>query len=214
MAQNRFENSKAFYEEHKQELKDGFTVPLRQIAMALGGKVFELDDMIVTDPVRMVSRIRRDNRYTKDKSLYRDHLWVMFMRNKHEWVNYPCMWFEVNQNCWGYGVGTYYADAQFWELYRKALIERPEEFLHAVHRTEKVGTARLNDYYKKKKPGEPVPEVEPYYNMKSIGYMAVRTDFKTLQSEKVIDEVGKAFDEYAELYLFLKGISDERTMLK
>jgi len=55
MAQNRFENSKAFYEEHKQELKDGFTVPLRQIAMALGGKVFELDDMIVTDPVRMVS---------------------------------------------------------------------------------------------------------------------------------------------------------------
>ena len=42
MAQNRFENSKAFYEEHKQELKDGFTVPLRQIAMALGGKVFEL----------------------------------------------------------------------------------------------------------------------------------------------------------------------------
>ena len=77
-----------------------------------------------------------------------------------------------------------------------------------------VRTARLNDYYKKKKPGEPVPEVEPYYNMKSIGYMAVRTDFKTLQSEKVIDEVGKAFDEYAELYLFLKGISDERTMLK
>ena len=50
--------------------------------------------------------------------------------------------------------------------------------------------------------------------MKSIGYMAVRTDFKTLQNEKVIDEVGKAFDEYAELYLFLKGISDERTMLK
>lgn len=99
-------------------------------------------------------------------------------------------------------------------FYRKALIEHPEDFLHAVHRAEKIGTARLNDYYKKKKPGEPVPEVEPYYNMKSIGYMAVRTDFKTLQSEKVIDEVGKAFDEYAELYLFLKGISDERTMLK
>lgn len=213
MAQNRFENSKAFYEEHKQELKDGFTVPLRQIAMALGGKVVELDDMIVTDPVRMVSRIRRDNRYTKDKSLYRDHLWVMFMRNKHEWFNYPCMWFEVDQDCWGYGVGTYYVDAQFLELYRKALRERPQEFLKAVKRVENTGAACLNTYYKKRKPGDPIPEIEPYYDIKSLGYMAVRTDFKTLQSEKVIEEVGKAFDEYSELFLFLKSVADERTML-
>ena len=213
MAQNRFENSKAFYEEHKQELKDGFTVPLRQLAMALGSKVFELDDMIVTDPVRMVSRIRRDNRYTKDKSLYRDHLWVMFMRNKHEWLNYPCMWFEVDQDCWGYGVGTYYADAQFLELYRKALRERPQEFLRAVRRVENTGAACLNTYYKKRKPGDPIPEIEPYYDIKSLGYMAVRTDFKTLQSERVIEEVGRAFDEYSELFLFLKSVADERTML-
>lgn len=214
MAQNRFENSKSFYEEHKQELKDGFTIPLRQIAMALGSKVYALDDMIVTDPVRMVSRIRRDNRYTKDKSLYRDHLWVMFMRNKHEWINYPCMWFEVNQDCWGYGVGTYYADAQFLELYRKALLERPKEFLDAVHRAENTGVECLNIYYKKQKPGNPTAEIEPYYNIKSLGYMKVRTDFKTLESEKVIDEVGRAFDEFAGLYLFLKSVADERTMLK
>ena len=214
MAQNRFENSKSFYEEHKQELKDGFTVPLRQIAMALGSKVYALDDMIVTDPVRMVSRIRRDNRYTKDKSLYRDHLWVMFMRNKHEWMNYPCMWFEVNQDCWGYGVGTYYADAQFLELYRKALLERPKEFLDAVHRAENTGAECLNIYYKKKKSGNPTAEIEPYYNIKSLGYMKIRTDFKTLESEKVIDEVGRAFDEFAGLYLFLKSVADERTMLK
>ena len=214
MAQNRFENSKSFYEEHKQELKDGFTVPLRQIAMALGSKVFALDDMIVTDPVRMVSRIRRDNRYTKDKSIYRDHLWVMFMRNKHEWMNYPCMWFEVNQDCWGYGVGTYYADAQFLELYRRALLERPKEFLDAVHRAENTGAECLNIYYKKKKPGNPTAEIEPYYNIKSLGYMKIRTDFKTLESEKVIDEVGRAFDEFAGLYLFLKSVADERTMLK
>ena len=214
MAQNRFENSKSFYEEHKQELKDGFTVPLRQIAMALGSKVYALDDMIVTDPVRMVSRIRRDNRYTKDKSLYRDHLWVMFMRNKHEWINYPCMWFEVNQDCWGYGVGTYYADAQFLELYRKALLERPKEFLDAVHRAENTGAECLNIYYKKQKPGNPTAEIEPYYNIKSLGYMKIRTDFKTLESEKVIDEVGRAFDEFAGLYLFLKSVADERTMLK
>lgn len=212
MAQNRFENSKTFYEKHKLELKEGFTVPLRQIGMALSSKVYALDDMIVTDPVRMVSRIRRDNRYTKDKSLYRDHLWVMFMRNKHEWLNYPCMWVEVNQDCWGYGVGTYYADARFLELYRKALLERPYEFLNAVNKAKSTGAISLNDYYKKKKAGNPLPEIEPYYNIKSMGYMKVRTDFETLQTEKVIDEIGKTFDQFADLYLFLKSISDERMM--
>lgn len=213
MAQNRFENSKIFYEEHKQELKDGFTVPLRQLAMALSSQVYELDDMIVTDPVRMVSRIRRDNRYTKDKSLYRDHLWVMFMRNKHQWFNYPCMWVEVNQDCWGYGVGTYYIDAQYLELYRKALLKRPHEFLRAIKRVESTGADCLNTYYKKHKPGDPSPELEPYYDIKSLCYMQVRTDFKTLESEKVIEEVSKAFDEFSDLYLFLKSVADERTML-
>ena len=213
-AQNRFEDSKIFYEAHKQELKDGFTVPMRQIAAAMSEQMLEIDEMMVTDPVKMVSRIHRDSRYSKDKHHYRDNLWIMFMRNKHEWYNYPCMWFEVNQDCWGYGVGTYYADAQFLELYRKALLERPKEFLDAVHRAENTGAECLNIYYKKKKPGNPTAEIEPYYNIKSLGYMKVRTDFKTLESEKVIDEVGRAFDEFAGLYLFLKSVADERTMLK
>ena len=49
--QNRFENSKAFYEEHKQELKEGFTVPMRQIAASLTEQMYLLDDKIMTNPV-------------------------------------------------------------------------------------------------------------------------------------------------------------------
>ena len=106
-AQNRFENSRMFYEEHKQELKEGFTIPMRQIAAEIVPQIYEIDDKVMTDPVKMVSRFFRDTRYSKDKHLYRDNLWIMFMRNKHEWQNYPCMWFEVTQNFWSYGVGMF-----------------------------------------------------------------------------------------------------------
>ena len=36
MADNRFRNSKAYYDEHKEELKAKMTVPMRQIAGILG----------------------------------------------------------------------------------------------------------------------------------------------------------------------------------
>lgn len=213
MAQNRFENSKTFYEEHKQQLKDGFTVPLRQIAAALSEQMLDLDDTIVTDPVRMVSRIRRDTRFTNDKTLYRDHLWIMFMRNKHQWKNYPCMWMSVEQQSWDYGVGMYFVDTKYQECFRKELLKRPLEFLNAVKQVESTGAQMYGDFFKKPKIGNPIPEVEMYYNMKHIGFIKTRTDFKTLESDKVITELSEDYKYFEAMYSFLKSVADERTKL-
>ena len=38
---NRFNDSKEFYEEHKLELKEGITVPMRQIVLDLSGLMYE-----------------------------------------------------------------------------------------------------------------------------------------------------------------------------
>ena len=212
-AQNRFENSRMFYEEHKKELKEGFTIPMRQIAAEIAPLIYEIDDKVMTDPVKMVSRFFRDTRYSKDKHLYRDNLWVMFMRNKHEWQQYPCMWFEVTQNYWSYGVGMFWTDATYLELYRKALLERPQEFLKAVEDCEKAGAMYCPEFYKKAKPGNPIPEIEPYYNIKDMHFIAQRTDFETLQSEALIDELKAVYKNFSGMYTFLKSISDERAML-
>ena len=212
-AQNRFENSRMFYEEHKKELKEGFTIPMRQIAAEIAPLIYGIDDKVMTDPVKMVSRFFRDTRYSKDKHLYRDNLWVMFMRNKHEWQQYPCMWFEVTQNYWSYGVGMFWTDATYLELYRKALIERPQEFLKAVEAAEKAGAVYSPAFYKRPKPGNPIPEIEPYYHIKDMCFIAQRTDFETLQSEKLIDELREVYKNFSGMYTFLKSISDERTML-
>ncbi len=212
-AQNRFENSRAFYEAHKEELKNGFTIPMRQIAAEISAQLYEVDDKVMTDPVKMVSRIYRDSRRSKDKTLYRDNLWAMFMRNKHEWQNYPCMWFEVTQNFWSYGVGMFWVDATYLELYRKALLERPQEFLKAIKAVEKTGALCAPEYYKKKKTGNPIPEVEPYYNIKYLSFMVQRTDFQTLEGEALIDELKEVYKNFEGLYLFLKSVSDERAML-
>ena len=45
---NRFNDSKEFYEEHKLELKEGITVPMRQIVLDLSGLMYEIDDKLYT----------------------------------------------------------------------------------------------------------------------------------------------------------------------
>ena len=212
-AQNRFENSRIFYEEHKKELKEGFTIPMRQIAAEIAPQLYEIDDKVMTDPVKMVSRFFRDTRFSKDKHLYRDNLWIMFMRNKHEWQQYPCMWFEVTQNFWSYGVGMFWVDATYLELYRKALLERPQEFLKAVRAAERTGAMYSPELYKKPKAGNPIPEIEPYYNVKYLHFVAHSTNFELLESEELIEELKEVYSDFAPMYTFLKEIADERTML-
>lgn len=212
-AQNKFENSRSFYEEHKQELKQGFTIPMRQIASHVVEQIIDIDDQMMTDPVKMVCRFCRDTRYSKYKNLYRDNLWIMFMRNKHQWENYPCMWFEVTQSFWSYGVGMFRVDATYLELYRKALIERPQEFLKAVADIESTGAGYCPDFYKKHKPGDPIPEIEPYYDIKDMAFMRQRTDFKTLENEALLDELTEIYKSFSGMYKFLKSVADERTML-
>ena len=82
LADNRFRDSKAYYEEHKEEIKSGVTIPMRQIAGVIGEELLSVDPLMNTIPTKMVSRVRRDTRYTKDKSLYRENMWIMFMRPK------------------------------------------------------------------------------------------------------------------------------------
>ena len=65
---NRFNDSKEFYEEHKLELKEGITVPMRQIVLDLSGLMYEIDDKMFTDPVRCVSRNTEIQEVTEAKS--------------------------------------------------------------------------------------------------------------------------------------------------
>lgn len=82
MQLNRFNDSKAFYEDNKEKIKANMTVPMRQIAASLSDMMLDIDPFMNTIPTKMVSRVRRDTRYTHDKHLYRENMWIMFMRPK------------------------------------------------------------------------------------------------------------------------------------
>ncbi len=208
LVDNRFRDSKAYYDEHKEEIKSRVTIPMRQLAGIIGEELLAVDPLMNTIPTKMVSRIRRDTRYTKDKSLYRENIWIMFMRPKHEWRGYPCMWLEVTPREYTLGVGFYGDESGLMETYRKALRERPEEFKKAVDSCLKVGAMLSSRKYKRPFPGCP-EGLEEFYNVKDFYFISFDPNLEDLESDKIIEIMRGTYKAYTPMYKFLLSVSDE-----
>ena len=147
---NRFNDSKEFYEEHKLELKEGITVPMRQIVLDLSGLMYDIDDKMLTDPVRSVSRIYRDTRGNRSKIKYRENMWLMLRRYKKEYPSAPFFYFEFYPNSFGYGLAFWTWKQSAFKEVHNLIIEHPGRWLDAVDACKQAGlTYNARDNYKK-----------------------------------------------------------------
>lgn len=213
LGQNKFNNSKEFYEANKAKIKLLALQPMQQIAQIIAEDMSKIDDMMNLNPAKMISRIRRDTRFSNDKGLYRENIWIMFMRRKAEWPNHPCMWFEITPKGYSYGVSSFDITPRYMDLYRKALIEHPKEFLDAARKAEEKGAKFYAERYKKEKNTDIALELKEYYNVKSFYFMAQSSDLSVLESDKIIEELRAAYGGFAPMYYFLKSVSDEYVSL-
>lgn len=209
LSQNKFENSKDFYEAHKEEIKQRVLNPMRQIAAALGEDMLKLDPLMRLDPSRAVSRVRRDTRFTKDKTLYRDHIWLSFDRPKPEFFDYPGFWMEIQPGGYNYGMGYFGPSPAYMDFYRKRLLERESEFLEAVKPLLENGAVAEGEEYKHPKPGSPASELAAYYNRKTLYFPKSVQGHENLADERIIAELREAFAKAAPLYRFMTQVSDD-----
>lgn len=200
---NRFNDSKAFYEEHKEELKQGATIPMRQIMLDLADMLTEIDSKIYTNPVYCVSRIRRDTRRTKNKMLYRENLWIMFRRNKKLYPSAPFFWFEFAPDCYNYGVAFFTErPVQFDEL-RKLILQHPKKWLKAAAAAENAGMEfGFYDAYKNDRIPDAPERLKPYLNVKNMHFMYTDHDLRKINSPNLIDELKAAFTAAEPVYQF------------
>ena len=198
---NRFNDSKEFYEEHKLELKEGITVPMRQIVLDLSGLMYEIDDKMFTDPVRCVSRIYRDTRGNRSKIKYRENMWLMLRRYKNEYPSAPFFYFEFFPNSFGYGFWTWKQSA-FKEVHN-LILDKPDEWLEAVDACKQAGFvyASRDNYKKDMYPNAP-KELKPYLSAKNMQFSYNSFDMNKINSSALIDEIKLAFDLASPMYTF------------
>lgn len=208
LAENRFRDSRDFYEENKERIKALAVNPMRQIAAALGDQLYELDPYMNLDPSRMVSRVRRDTRFTKDQHLYRENLWIMFMRHKNEWPHFPCMWFEFTPRGYSLGIGLFYQTPGLLEFWRSEMREKPAEFKKAVKLCESVGAHTDGEHYKRPKEGCP-KGLEDYYNLKEVYFSLASGNTDDLKDETIINRLKECYSAFEPMYRFMLRVSEK-----
>lgn len=206
---NRFNDSKEFYEEHKLELKEGITVPMRQIVLDLSGLMYDIDDKMLTDPVRSVSRIYRDTRGNRSKIKYRDNMWLMLRRYKIEYPSAPFFYFEFYPNSFGYGLAFWTWKQSAFKEVHNLIIEHPGRWLDAVDACKQAGlTYNARDNYKKDMYPDAPKEIKPYLSAKNMEFSYSSFDMNRINSPSLIDELKLAFDLARPMYSFWANAYD------
>lgn len=205
LAINRFNDSKDFYEENKEAIKKGVIMSLRQLVIDLIDTMHKINPDIIVDPVRCISRIRRDTRYTHDKSLYRENLWIMFRHVKNQ-LPTAVLWFEVKQNGFEYGCGVVSTTPAFMEYFRQCLMSDSDRFLDAIKPLKRNKFALDTDSYKRSKADlvGVTGELKKWYDSKDIFVIKRHSGIDMLdRPEELLALLKKDYKSLTKFYTYL-----------
>lgn len=174
LAENRFRDSKAYYEEHKKELQEGVVSPLRRLIADLAPTMLTIDPRLNVDPMKngCVSRVRRDTRYTHDKLMYRENMWIAFMRDKQAW-NWclPAFYLDFSIRGAEWGLGFYSATPAILRLIRQQADAEPDKVIAAVEQAQKAGFRPEGQPYARPRSTDATPAaLKPLFDCKNINF--------------------------------------------
>lgn len=134
LSENRFRNSKKWYDEHRAEYLEYVLEPLAAIVCDLSETMRAIDDRIVCLPKvgGSISRLRRDTRYSNDKSLYRQNIWLYFGRKDASRVEHPAFYADISPEGISYGCGYYRAGASVCDEIRRLVLADDPAFKAAA----------------------------------------------------------------------------------
>lgn len=211
LRENRERNSRAWFDEHRPTYEELLLEPFRLLVVGLSPVMRRIDPRFETTPAvdRTISRLRRDTRFSPDKSLYRDRMWLAFRRPRKDWTGHPSYYFEIRPEGYRYGLGYYEAERSTMERFRARIDAEPAVFRRAIAPLRRDGRFELaGETYKRPPPGPHSPEIQDWYRRKSF-YLACNRGIDALLLSPALEEdLRSGFRVLAPLYRFLIALEE------
>lgn len=202
--ENRMNNSKEWYDSHKEEYKQYVYNPFIELITDLAPTITRIDSQMITNPTKLISRVRRDTRFTRDKTLYRDNVWLVLLRDKNLMSIAPCYWFELNQKGSSYGVGYYGAQTGSMSKMRDMVINKHPLFLKALECYESQNKFNIGgEMYKRSKFPDQPEKLKLWLDRKNIYFECIQNDFKLAFSKNLPEVLAEGFLNLKPIYDFL-----------
>ena len=197
-------NTTAWFAAHKPEYERAVLGPLRLLALALGPAMEALDPRLQLDPSGVVSRIRRDVRFARDKSPFRSTQWLAFKRRHKEWSGRPAFFMEFGPGMFRHGMGFYAAGGKTMSALRDLARERPADYAEAMERAQSAGYALAGDEYKRPRvpsDSEDLPEcVLELFRRRNVCMLRTGDPGEAVENPALPRQLERGFAALAPLY--------------
>ncbi len=159
-------------------------------------------------PNTAVSRVNRDVRFSRDKSPYRNKMWLTVKRHNSNWKEYPCFYIEISEHSYMYGMGFYSATTETMKGFREFIAHNQDGFRKTVSfASEKDGFITGGEKYKRIL-SKTIPEdLLSWYQLKNIHVYKQRPIDCSFFTPKLTDELCHEFEKVKDLYLLLSRLA-------
>ncbi len=202
----KLHDSKAWYDEHKPDYRRLLTDPFAALLSDLTTVFADIDPALDTNPKRCFSRIRRDTRFSKDKTQYRDNMWMSVKCTMDEWFDHPTFFFEITPVSFRYGMGYYAATPRTMERFRAAVTRDIEGFRQVV-RSALAWFEVAGEMYKRDKDPTLPEDIRLWHNRRELYVVHTGHPVSQLYEPALVDELRAGFARLAPLYHFLMRLS-------
>lgn len=194
-------NSKGWFEAHRSDYQQYLLSPLRALTTDLTPLMLSIDQDLVTAPARVISRIHRDTRFSRDKSPYKSTLWLTFKRPLSDWQDAPAFFFELGADSWRYGMGFYAASKETMDRLRQLIERKPAEFERMIAFLDRQERFTVEGEQYKRLLNPTIPEqLRPWHQRKSVYLVCNRPSDGQLFSRELLSEIITGFGLLEPLY--------------
>lgn len=208
----RFHNDKTYFAENRQRYEQEVKAVFHAFIEDLAPDMQQIDPLMEVRPYKCLARIHRDTRFSKDKSPFRDHLWLCFRRAAEPREGSVNFFFELGPTTLGWGMGTWGENRPMMDALRRRMAAEPakiSKIVESCHLAEN-DFGVYNQTWKRMEvpPGIPLG-LKGWYCSREVYVGRAHPDMNRIGSREILDIVRDDFKALAPLYHLLRGAYDE-----
>ena len=203
-----FNNNREFFHENHEWYMKSVRQPLLDLASELNETIEAIDPELERRPERLVSRINRDIRFSKDKSPYRDYMWIGIHKGEKKGA-VPGLYVDMSANHVGWGMGFWEDNRALCDAHRRTMTNDPTGIVELINPLRERFSFGLRRYKRFVMP-ETIPEtLTDWFAMRSFYAYREIPPGGIAMTPKLADEIKSDFQLLTPLYRYFDSLRTE-----
>lgn len=197
-------NYKEWFEANKDVYVNEVQAPFKELVNQLSPTMYNIDTQFELRPYRVLSRIYRDTRFSKNKDPYKCCLWMSFLIPSKEWENIPGYFMELSADGYLYGMGLFAPKKKTMDNVRDNIAYDAKEFEKQTKLILKNDFEIGGEEYKRQIPSELPEYFQQWIQRKSLYVVKKKPIGEEVFTANFAHIIAEEFKSLHWLYDFLK----------